>query len=648
MDSSSASGQQKAFNSVMDPAVDVTDIQMFNARGGKGVGKNSTSGGKSHIVDELDLIETKKYEIAPLFPSKTPSAGGTKDFIQKNIEKSSMFHSRFHTSVETKAEEIFEELSAEGSARKVVKNIDVNERFFKKAEVYKKKKQDLKEKIEKDEVEGCTFKPKTNVKGQVKMSNEEFNKKFEGYAEKKKKKTLEAAEKAKREQKDKVENDPELTLKPQICERSKELLAAKTSVDVPAHERLYNLKRNQVKKQLEQNRDRVDDDPTSPEPEIEVFFKPTINKKSQKIKRDVPFCISLYTDAMRRQSQSKSELSLSPLPRFINENSERVLIEKFVREFEESLCTLQVPEDCLNYSQMIEICKLLDFFTDYNEDDRSLMLDFWRALNAEENSSVPTQNILISLLAVLGFFDEMLFTTPDFTLNQEEALKLYKNFAVLGIKRKDIKTFKKEKFTFDDGCTFTPEIMQNSEELAEKWRNANRGKGKIEDVLIMGDAKKKEKLQQLKKKYEAEETKECTFAPKTEELPIIYSSTGSDYTRAMNTSDEKPSHKGLALHNYATMMKEKKNASVASMKEIEEMKELEECSFAPAIKNSAGGNINSFLQRMQEREMNKTKTQQDDSKYFKFGKNIKHKSFSVFEPVAPRGLNKNKLGKEKK
>jgi hypothetical protein len=57
---------------------------------------------------------------------------------------------------------------------------------------------------------------------------------------------------------------------------------------------------------------------------------------------------------------------------------------------------------------------------------------------------------------------------------------------------------------------------------------------------------------------------------------------------------------------------------------------MKECTFTPSIKSSKGGNIESFLSRLQERQLNTEKHCTTDEKYFKFGKPGKFKAFSAF------------------
>lgn len=581
---------------------------------------NSTQVNKMHIVDKLDLLEHKRFNITSLISEKNKNVktSNSVNFIKKNIEKSELIQQKLKSNPSQALREKLQ-TSLEETSLKPAHNLDVEQRFYKKAEKYEKKKQDLKQKLAQDEVEGCTFKPKTNIKALKKPSNSEFTKKIDDYVKKKQEKHDKAIEKAKKEKQEKIESDPDLTLRPKLCEKSKEILALRPQASLPAHERLYNTKKAEPK----QNSSEIFENPDEESEPVQVFFKPQINKKSQDLKRDQPACLLLYQQASIKKSVSETPKAK---PKVFSENSEKILINKFCKEYNEKIEQLEGKP--VNYSEFCEILSKLGFINGDSDENKELSSSFWNVFKKIEEN-IEVDQLFTALLVVQGLIHP---EGHDF-FALEDLSSVHKTFEDLYINRKyymmSIKTDKTQ--YLDENCTFCPDIIQSSQSLAEKWRMANRTATRIEDILTESEKRKQENLEKLKKQLEAEELKECTFAPKTEALPAIYEPCDNEYKKLMSLNSNKSTHKGNALHNYYSVHKEKKEASIASLKEQELSKELEECTFAPAIKNSKGGNIENFLERMKEREKPKEAINGQPG-YFLFGKTKKYKSLSVFDP----------------
>ena len=572
---------------------------------------------KKHIIDELDLELTKHYSI-PILNSITPPAKypQSKDFIKKNIQRSQAFLSKAKSPVrkeEDKANEMIDETNKRNS-----KTIDVNERFYKKAEDYKKKKDEMKEKSMKEELDACTFQPKTNsnVKDKVKQSPREFNKKLDDYLEKKKKQQESALVARNKDMQEKQDADEDLTYKPKICEKSKLILSKKPSAEGPIHERLYNQYKNQANKQLhELEKDKDKEHPADPNKTIdepEVFFQPTINKKSHNIARPDKIDKILYDDAIRRKNKPP-QTPLSPVHKFMNVNSEKVLIDKFKREFNEALIELNMQEsEKINYNQVLELFRILDFIREENEEqDRGSTLKVWKIFTEEEDFSVPKDSILAVSMGIMGLFEDWMSadTLETFKVSREEAAKLHKRFEQLYKNKISVagKNNINQSSKNAADYSFQPERITQNDELADKWRNSHREAGKIEDTLLAEHAKKEKKLKQLKQKFEAEQLKECSFKPKTEELPASYIRANTDYSKISESLDPKSTHKGIILYTLANKNKEKKEKIAKTSKEMQEEKELEQCTFSPQILDKTEGRFNSFMQRMQTNDDNKKK-----------------------------------------
>jgi hypothetical protein len=566
--------------------------------------KNTKLKIKKHIIDDLDFALTK-YSSLPILTCKTPpskfSSNQSKDFIKKNIERNSAYINNIKNSpkqADIKFSDFIEE-----SFKKNSKKLDVNERFYKKAEDYKKKKEDLKEKIIKEELNACTFQPKTNVKDKIKHSPKDFNKKLDEYIEKKKKKQEEDVKS--KELQEKHNSDEELTHQPKINAKSKEMISKKQT-EGTIHERLYNQYKSQASKQIEElNKNKEISDPKKITEEPEIFFQPTINKKSQNLNRTDKIGQILYNDAIRRKNKPLQAPS-SPIQKFMNSNSEKVLIEKFKRDFNEAVSELGPIESLkINYNQLLQVLKILYFIReDKEEEDRLTALGVWKIFGESEETSIPKDSVLSVLLGIMGLYEDWMSTeTQIHNISREEALKLHKKYEKFYKNRNSTmnKSNMNQSFKNTIDYSFQPEKIANSDELAEKWRNSHREPGKIEDSLIAEQAKKEKKIKQLKQKIDAEALKECSFKPKTEELPSIYIKSTKDYSDIV-PQDLKSTHKGVILYKLAEKNKNKKNENILSARELQEQKELEECTFSPNVLDKKHGNISNFFQRLQARE----------------------------------------------
>ena len=191
-----------------------------------------------------------------------------------------------------------------------------------------------------------------------------------------------------------------------------------------------------------------------------------------------------------------------------------------------------------------------------------------------------------------------------YKVSKEEVIKLHKKYKSFYKNRISVtnKSNINQSYKNIVDYSFQPELFSQNDELAEKWRNNHREPGKIEDNLLAEQAKKEKKLQQLKQKFDAEQYKECSFKPKTEELPTHYIKSTTDYSKISDELDPKQTHKGVILYTLASKNKEKKEKNSKTSKEIQEEKDLEECTFSPNILDKGLGSFNNFTQRMQANE----------------------------------------------
>ena len=547
-------------------------------------GPSSSSQSKKHFIDAFDLGLSKKlkFNFAVTPPAKSSTR---KNFIQKNI-KINTHHPPLPKPHVIQDDSLITELLEEGQRKK---NLDIKERFYDKAESYKKKKEDLKDKFDKEELSACTFQPKTNNKEKPSSKPSIFNAKVDEYVNRQRKNKEKAIEDSKRLA-EKAENDEQLSYKPTICERSKEILLKKQPQEGPIYERLYNIGKGQANSDVQADPKKLNEDP-------EIFFHPTINEKSRNLIRPDRIENILYDDAKRRKN-NPPQLAKSPTARFMGTNSEKVLIDKFKREFLDVLSEVMIDIELANYSKLTEIFKSLHFIRDDKEDiDKTQVLTLWRSLIDTDTGSIQKTEVLSISLSIMGFFEDwMTLDTQSFKITKEDVQKIHKKYEQLYKNRTLVKLKSSANQSFKntvDYYTFQPEIIAQSNELSEKWRSTHREPGSIEQSLLADKLKKDKKLSKLKEQIEQEKLRECSFKPKTEELPKSYIK-----SERVFDVEGKSTHKGLELYTLASKNKEKKD-KLRTSKEIQEEKELGECTFKPSILEKTTGNFPSFYQRLE-------------------------------------------------
>ena len=302
-----------------------------------------------------------------LTQSSTVSAGkmptSPKNYIKKNIANSKLLsNSKSNKELPTEIPEI--------NNSKKLQKCDVEERFYKKAKQTEEKIKNLKELKEMHEVDGCTFKPQIKSKREAK-TYEEFYNYMKNFSEKKEKKIKTIKE----EEEKALEKSLDLPHQPKLCEKSMQMIARKSDLEESTFERLHKLYKNQSKASNTSNRESIVSETKSEENSLS--FQPTVNKRSKMLNRTEPVEKILYDDALRRINKDKYPPP-PPVSKFITTKSEKVLVEKLKRDFEEAFCCIDADSaGGLNYTKMIELFKLLYLVKDENkkEDERLLLLE---------------------------------------------------------------------------------------------------------------------------------------------------------------------------------------------------------------------------------------------------------------------------------
>ena len=230
--------------------------------------------------------------------------------------------------------------------------LDVEERFYKKAKQTEEKIKNLKALKEIEEVNGCTFKPTIKSKREAK-TYEEFYEYMKHFTDKKNKKI----QSMKDEEEKTLEKSLDFSHQPKLCEKSIQMIARKSDLEESTFDRLHKLYKGTGKSSTVSGRESIVSEAKTEENSLS--FHPTVNKKSQMLNRSEPVEKILYDDALRRINKEK----YPPLPqatKFITSKSEKVLIEKLKRDFEEAFCCLEADfSGGINYTKTIELFKLL-------------------------------------------------------------------------------------------------------------------------------------------------------------------------------------------------------------------------------------------------------------------------------------------------
>lgn len=540
--------------------------------------------------------------------------------------------------------------------------IDVQSRFYKYKERVNEKLEKIAKDVSQEEMKECTFKPKIKGDGS-RRTVQEFVNEMQKFEKQKQEKL-----KAMREESEKVQHSDEHPHKPQICEKSMQILAKKgENASEPVYEKLYKSSKQPKKSESESS---------STE---KLPFKPTVNQKSRELIRTEPIDKHLYEDALRRINKEPEAPPKTQKEKFANAKSIEVLAEKLEKEFNSTFEALD--PDCrgrLNYSVTVNFLQQLYFINNNpenprNDDEKSLVVKMWRLLGGDESGTVSKENLKTFVLAVMDCYisneagdnEASNLTTSigklvdgEFVLLKNEVNRLHRAFYMFYENRSSHKTSTK-KYKSKVEYSFRPQIDEASLKLAENVRtNRTQETGsrtKHEDYLISEKQKLQDKLEQLKKELQKKETEECTFKPTVTEMPSYQmakkepkDSLSQDYKKL--SEEHKSTHRTELLYNLSGSQKRRKEQLAKTGEELEAQKDKEECTFAPKIEKPTvyeetdlyeKKGVNEFINKLQKgrrnKEFFKSMTErgypyEGELKPLQFGVDKGSKSKSIFSP----------------
>lgn len=406
------------------------------------------------------------------------------------------------------------------------------------------------------------------------------------------------------------------------------------------HERLYNLKSQGMSKMDDSN---LLGPTISNEKFQEITFTPIIQTKSKNLIRGEKVEDILYKDAIRRNEKMKSQAQSQPKSTkksVVNLTSEKIIIQKFIKEFELTVAKLfksstnegEDTDFLLDYISCGELLKNLGFLSmkenlesvHFNQ-ERTLLYDLWIILRGDQYNGVSKRNLCMFLLSVQGLYWNIenlhyesgkCFALPDeksknigvfndrgeWEINEAESKYLHMEYDLFYRNRLTSETLKKSKTIYEP--KFAPEISETSKVLAEHYRErlleefAHLINNNVLDIKIPENGalthtdllvlqKKTQLLQHEKKNKDKEEEEKAIFSfkPKTNTFKPKRNENeeemGGESNKSRSISTSRPRY--LELYS---MAKNKNSKNDRDPKEIEFEKNSEECTFMPDLKST--------------------------------------------------------------
>ncbi|CAD8104133.1 unnamed protein product [Paramecium primaurelia] len=296
------------------------------------------------------------------------------------------------------------------------------ERLNQEAEIFKQNNIMLKEYYEQEELRPCSFAPQTLNDGSEKRSLYQFLFDQQNHV-------MRVEQKLEQIKQNELERDLQHPYHP----KTNEFNFSNRDETIPTYERLYNLN---LKKPFE---------PILQQSESTVDNKPLIQQKSQNMVRNQKVEDILYQDAQKRLQKQKEILEnknttkvVTVNVKFTSNNSEKIVAQKFIREFETVIDWIfdQTGQDrpsnvsfSIDYLKLGEILQRLGFLNqlqlkESNEkaveyenlrlsEERALLCEIWTILRGDELGGISKRNLCLFLLTLIGITDFKIKELPS-------------------------------------------------------------------------------------------------------------------------------------------------------------------------------------------------------------------------------------------
>ena len=420
----------------------------------------------------------------------------------------------------------------------------------------------------KNELLECTFAPKI-LENKKKRSPEEYFNDQMRFEQKKREKILNQRKNLIQVLDDEVSN---LSFVPNITERSN-LIASKQIDKETIFERLSK----GLKPKARDNERREN----SEEVKNEFTFTPCLNIRSRNMLRMAPVDEILYDDAKRRQKNKNENKLIYSYELNVNSTSEKLLIEKFYKDFVE-ICDF----DNLSFSDLNMVLKGLHMMLGTDKSlikEKDLSFKLWDKLKLTSGEeSVTSEKLLMHLMAIMKY-QTSIYTDSSEAISAEETDTLHHIYNLLYSNRNSIVNHRSSKL--EPTPSFQPEISLNSKRLLEDTTT--------DSIVKRRQMRKIEIIQEIEEKI----ISECTFQP-------IIISTSSQlksqdikdplFKEYVQISALHQNHRAELLFNFASIEKDIKEDLIKVAKERFQELELVQCTFAPDCKrrNSEKPNLN--------------------------------------------------------
>lgn len=496
--------------------------------------------------------------------------------------------------------------------KKRLKNADVKERFYKHQEKVKEKIEKLSEKIKEQEIEECTFKPTILNKNRTRTVNE-FLAHMQKFEENKKDKVISKL----KEQELEVKKLKKIA-KPKLCKNSRRIVE---KLEVRDIDKLAKAKVTvEVKKDVNS-------------------FRPNVCAKSKELYREKKVEDILYEDAVRRASKPAASTP-TIRSKFASSNSEKVLLDKFKKDFDEHFSYLDIEGNgYINYTKFTTLLYNMNFLSRSSSKisrQKQLALEIWTLIGGEELNTIHYTNLQSILTCIMNYKDPEIPShnnTPSlgylinntFCINPSELKKIHQHFFLL----------------FEEKTLTKPKSLENSVE--ESFYSETRKKKSDtvhEDKLIFEKTRLQEKWEMIRQQRLAEEISECTFQPQIVRGPRTIASSSdlndsnlSQYSFFSETKSSNQKRNDI-LFEYSKLFNQQRHNTSKVQLDNENLNEVKSCTFKPKIKKKPkfdevpeAKGVKDMISRL--RKARKVKKSEKFEKPFVFGLEPKTKRISV-------------------
>ena len=357
-----------------------------------------------------------------------------------------------------------------------------------------------------------------------------------------------------------------LSFVPNITERST-VMASMHVYEESRFERLSKGIKPKVKDDL--TRENTEEKYVLKEEKNEFTFTPCLNDRSKNMLRMAPVEEILYEDAKRRQKLKNENKVSYAYEVSLNSNSEKVLIERFYKDFVE-ICDF----DNLCFSDLNMILQGLHMMlgSDKNTSkEKDLSFRLWDKLTSGQES-VTSEKLMMHLMAIMKY-QTSIYTDSSEAISPEETDTLHNIYSLFYSNRNSIVNHRSSKL--EPVPSFHPEISSNSKKILEDTS--------VESIIKRREIRQMEVIQEMEEKA----ISECTFQPLIiSTSPQIKSEDIKDplFKEYVQISSLSLNHRADLLYNFASIEKEKKEDLIKLEKERLKERELAGCTFAPNCK----------------------------------------------------------------